>query len=198
MGLIYLTQSFAVSLSVSLLTPLVEMTALILTGSGIWPLYRKHEFTRSVLVVGEDAEESKEVAKRFLSYANGRFSLVGLVHGLGEKEIGEIETEIEQLGGKVDIVAVSLSVAAQGRLVDYRIREHKEMLIVPDVLAVLLQSSDTRFVDDKRVAESANDRPFHQGSIGVIPNDRVVASVNPWKIATIRGKGFWYDSVSKA
>ncbi|KLU62666.1 hypothetical protein CEB3_c09780 [Peptococcaceae bacterium CEB3] len=198
MGLIYLTQSFAVPRSVSLLTPLVEMLVLTLTRLSIWSLYRRHFFTRRVLVVGEDAEESKAVAKKFLSYANGRFSLVGLAHGLGDKEIEDIEAEIGQLGGDVDIVAVSSGIAAQGRLVDYCIRERKEMLIVPDVLAVLLQSSDARFMDDKWVAVSADGGSLSQGSTGLIPNDRVMASTNPWEIATIWGRGFWYDSVSKA
>ncbi|CAA7603161.1 Hypothetical protein DEACI_3984 [Acididesulfobacillus acetoxydans] len=97
--------------------------------ANIWSSRKRDHFKRKALVVGQDPEESITVAKRLLSRAGDRVSLVGLVYGIKLKGIEEIDAEIEQLGVTVDIIVVSARVAALGKLTEYCIQRHMEMVI---------------------------------------------------------------------
>nr|WP_242847129.1 sugar transferase [Desulfosporosinus acididurans] len=143
MGLLYLTQAFAMPRSVSILAPVLEAALLALYRLFLWYFHKRFSSTKRVIVIGKDAQEAMMVANKFSCHAKGRFEITMVVY---TDDIKKIESRIKQKDH--DIVAINSTLLRKGRVIDICIKEHKEIFMVPDITAVLLNSSDTCYVDD--------------------------------------------------
>jgi len=143
MGLVYLTQTFAMPRSVSILVPLLEFAFLVLYRIPLRYFYQRFSSTKKVLVIGEDVQEAMMVANKFSCHSRGSFEITAFVYN---DDIKEIESKIKRTD--IDIVAINSTLVRKGHVIDTCIKEHKEIFMVPDITAVLLNSSETRYVDD--------------------------------------------------
>ncbi|NLI92083.1 MAG: sugar transferase [Peptococcaceae bacterium] len=143
LGILFLNQTLVITRVLSISTVAIQIFLFALFRLPIWYYFQRSKLEKRVLVVGKDVQESKSVAKKFSCHAKGKYDIQILIYS---EDIMEIERKIKS--SEIDIVAISSNLAGKGKLIDLCIKEHKEIFLVPDIMAVLLNSSETRYVDD--------------------------------------------------
>lgn len=146
MSALYLSQNLAMPRTVTVFTPAMELLLLGGWRLFVWKLYHKIHGKKKVLIIGEDENDAFGLAKYFSRSIHGKYIVS---HFLNSTDIETIEHEIKNKN--IDAVVMRVELARQENIISVCIKEQKEILIIPDILAILLNSAQIQSMDDSLI-----------------------------------------------
>lgn len=144
MSSIYLTHNLAMPRTVTVINPALELILISTVRIIIWSVNRKIYGKKKVIILGHNEREVQAIAKSFLVPVEGMYSVCGQYSILNLNDIEPIISGVD-----FDAVAMRSELAHQDNVINLCIKENKEILVVPDIYSIMLNSAETHTVEDR-------------------------------------------------
>lgn len=143
MSLIYMSHNLAMPRTVTIINPLIELLLLSTARLFIWSVYNKLNGKKRVMIIGQNEHEAHAVAKNFWGPTKGQYIVTDLCF-IDDKKT--MESKIISPG--IDAIAMGSQLARHDEIINFCIKKGKEILVVPDILTIMINSAETHTVDD--------------------------------------------------
>lgn len=140
MGAIYLTQNFEMPRMVVIPTIGVEIILLGIIRFAALGIHKYLHGGKRLLLIGSNLQEIMILANKF-AHHQGWFNICDY---LENPDIEDLQNKAENS----DLVVITDKVANKEQIIDYCVKKHKELLMVPDIFGILLYSSEAQLIDD--------------------------------------------------
>ena len=139
MGYAYLSQSSALPRSVALLTPLLEFALFAISRTIARLLSQRVYKPKKLLLVEKTSNiETRVLMRKFTNQNDKVFATYEIIN----------EHELQSKIDEVDVVVINSGIEDKKKVINLCVKKGKEVLLVPDLLEILINSAETQHVDD--------------------------------------------------
>ncbi|HCP14583.1 MAG TPA: hypothetical protein DIT32_02195 [Peptococcaceae bacterium] len=155
-SIVYLTQNIPMPRSVVLGNVVVEIILMSLSRYVIWTYSQKRQQKKKIAIIGENDEALLALTCSFPELRQSRYSTAGNFVIKDSAALNDLLNTQE-----IDVVALKSQLARQTGILEACFNAHKEILIIPDILTILLKTAKLQILDDKML--------FNLNHFGVSP-----------------------------
>jgi len=141
-AVIFWDRGFAFPRSVLVIAAALQLVLIVLSRIVVWYVAKRTLGRKKVLIVGETREQAAELARKFVQHERGWFVLQGAIR-YDEKDI------VRRIQDH-DVILLSSTVprTKKEEILDWCVKNNKEVLVVPDLFDVFVLSARAEQIDD--------------------------------------------------